>query len=163
MRILAIDPGFERVGIAIIEAERGEKEKLLYSECFKTSRKDLFPIRLFSIGKEVRRIIKQYKPNVLAVETLLFNTNQKTVMGVSEARGVIVYEASSCGLRVSEYTPLQVKIAVTGYGRATKEQVMIMIPRLINLPKSKKRLDDEYDAIAIGITHAVSRRSAYLF
>ena len=109
MNILAIDPGFERIGIAIIRHNPKEKDLLVYSSCFKTSAKINFNERLRLIGKEVERIIKKYKPEVLAIEKLFFTTNQKTVMGVSEARGVIIYVASLLGLSVYEYTPPQIK------------------------------------------------------
>lgn len=150
MRILAIDPGFERVGIAIIE-KNNPKDILLYSDCFKTSSKTIFNKRLVEIGTEIERIIKKYKPKILAIEKLYFTTNQKTAMGVSEARGVIIYTSSKNDLDIYEYTPPQIKIAVTGYGKASKEMVMSMIPKLIHLEKNSGG-DDELDAIAIGLT-----------
>jgi len=150
-RILSIDPGFERVGIAIIEKTFLQKDILVYSACFKTSAKIPFPKRLTLIGKEVEKIIKKYKPEVLAIEKLYFTTNQKTAMGVSEARGAIIYIASKNGLPVYEYTPPQVKVAVTGYGKANKEMLMSMIPKLIDIKKDINS-DDELDAIAIGLT-----------
>jgi len=151
MKILSIDPGFERVGIAVIEKTFLQKDILVYSECFKTSAKISFPERLKKIGNEVEKIIKKYKPEVLAIEKLYFTTNQKTAMGVSEARGAIVYIASKNGLLVYEYTPPQVKVAVTGYGKASKEMLMSMIPKLIDIKKGINS-DDELDAIAIGLT-----------
>jgi len=152
MRILGIDPGFDRLGIAILEKNKSDKkESIIFSECFKTSSKLEFPERLNLIGKEVKKIIKKYKPEVLAIETLFLNTNQKTVMRVAEARGVVVYEAAQAGLRVFEATPLQIKIAVTGYGRADKTQVMKMVKILVALDK-KKTSDDELDAIAASLT-----------
>ena len=153
MKMLAIDPGFERVGIAVIQKRAKEKEKLLYSDCFKTSSKLPFSKRLLTIGNEIEKIIKKYKPGGLAIETLLFNTNQKTAMRVAEARGTIIFISKKSGLQIFEYTPLQVKMAITGYGHATKDQVAAMIPRLITLDDAKKKLDDELDAIAIGLTH----------
>jgi crossover junction endodeoxyribonuclease RuvC len=151
MRILAIDPGFERVGIAILDKTIKPKHDLVYSDCFKTSAKIPFHLRLTLIGQEIERVIKKFKPDALAIEKLYFTTNQKTVMGVSEARGVIIYSASKNGLLVFEYTPPQIKIAVTGYGKSTKEGVMSMVPKLIFMDK-KTNSDDELDAIAIGIT-----------
>ena len=151
MNILAIDPGFERIGIAIIRHNPKEKDLLVYSSCFKTSAKINFNERLRLIGKEVERIIKKYKPEVLAIEKLFFTTNQKTVMGVSEARGVIIYVASLLGLSVYEYTPPQIKVAVTGYGKADKNQVMSMVYKLIKIDVPTNS-DDELDAIAIGLT-----------
>ena len=151
MRILSIDPGFERAGIAIIEKTNLAKDKLVYSECFKTSAKIPFPERLRNIGMEVERIIKKYKPEALAIEKLYFTTNQKTVMGVSEARGVMVYVAAKNGLSIYEYTPPQIKVAVTSYGKASKEMVMSMVPKLIDIKRGINQ-DDELDAIAIGLT-----------
>ena len=111
MRILAIDPGFERIGIAVLEKENHGKHTLVHSTCFKTSAKLPFHERLNLIGKEIESVIRKYKPQVLAIEKLYFTTNQKTVMGVSEARGVIIYVASSNSLKIFEYTPPQIKIA----------------------------------------------------
>ena len=150
-RILSIDPGFERIGIAIIEKSFLQKDILVYSDCFKTSAKIPFPERLRNIGIEVEKVIKKYKPGSLAIEKLYFTTNQKTAMGVSEARGVIVYIASKNGLSVYEYTPPQIKVAVTGYGKASKEMIMSMVPKLIDINTSINS-DDELDAIAIGLT-----------
>jgi crossover junction endodeoxyribonuclease RuvC len=151
MKILSIDPGFERVGIAVIERDSNKKDNLIYSDCFKTSAKIPFHQRLTLIGDEVERIIKKYKPQALAIEKLYFTTNQKTVMGVSEARGVMIYSASRNGLEIFEYTPPQIKIAVTGYGKADKKMVINMVFKLIKIEKLTSS-DDELDAIAIGIT-----------
>ena len=151
MRILAIDPGFERLGIAVIEKTNRAKDDLIYSNCFKTSSKIPFHERLNLIGKEVETIIEKFKPIALSIEKLYFSNNQKTVMGVSEARGVIIYCAARNGLKIFEYTPPQIKIAVTSYGKSSKEMVMSMVPKLIELNK-KINSDDELDAIAIGLT-----------
>ncbi|MEA3399078.1 MAG: crossover junction endodeoxyribonuclease RuvC [Patescibacteria group bacterium] len=145
MKILAIDPGYEKVGIAIVG------KKLFYSDCFKTKNSLPFEERLLKIGIEIEKIIKKYKPNTLAIEKLYFNSNQKTAMGVSEARGVIIYTAIKNNLKVFEYTPAQIKVATTGYGRATKRMVMDIIPKLIEVKKHINS-DDEFDAIAVGIT-----------
>lgn len=156
-RIIAVDPGYERVGFAVIEKEERGKEILLYSDCFETSAKLPFEERLLSIGAETERLIKKWGPEAFAIETLFFNTNQKTASRVSEARGALIYLAARHGLSVSEYTPLQVKIAITGYGRSEKRQVTDMVKKLITIEKSIKR-DDEYDAIAIGLTHLASEK-----
>jgi len=155
-RILGIDPGFERLGVAILEKNKSfgsaqDKEKVLFSECFKTSAKLEFHERLGLIGEEVRRVLKKYKPEVLAIETLFLTTNQKTVMHVAEARGVVIYEAAYSGLKIFEASPPQIKIATTGYGKASKEQVMKMVKILVEIDNSKKS-DDELDAIAIALT-----------
>jgi crossover junction endodeoxyribonuclease RuvC len=153
MRILGIDPGYERLGIAVLEKlpEVSPREKVIFSECFKTSAKLEFSERLHLIGIEVNKVIGKYKPEVLAIETLFLNTNHKTVMKVAEARGVVVYEASCAGLKVFEASPPQIKIATTGYGKANKEQIIKMVKILVDIDNSKKS-DDELDAIAIALT-----------
>jgi crossover junction endodeoxyribonuclease RuvC len=152
MRILGIDPGYERLGIAILEKNKGDKkEKVLFSECFKTSAKLEFSERLFLIGKEIKNVIKKFKPEILSIETLFLTTNQKTVMHVAEVRGVVIYEASSSGLKIFEASPPQIKIATTGYGKANKEQIMKMVKILVQIDNFKKS-DDELDAIAIALT-----------
>ena len=152
MRILGIDPGYEQLGIAILEKNKGDKkERVLFSECFKTSAKLEFSERLHLIGMEVHKVIDKYKPEVLSIETLFLNTNQKTVMRVAEARGVVIYEAARARLKIFEATPLQIKIATTGYGRSDKTQIMKMVKILVETDNSKKS-DDEMDAIAIALT-----------
>ncbi|MCX6757499.1 MAG: crossover junction endodeoxyribonuclease RuvC [Candidatus Nomurabacteria bacterium] len=157
MRILGIDPGFERLGIAVLESPSAkgygatQKNTVVFSECFKTSAKLEFADRLKLIGEQVQSVIKKYKPEILAIETLFLTTNQKTVMHVAEARGVVIYEAIKADLKIFEASPPQIKIATTGYGKADKEQVMRMVKMLVNIDNSKKS-DDELDAIAIAIT-----------
>ncbi len=158
MKIIGIDPGYERVGIAILQKNKGDKkEVLLYSNCFKTSAKLPLPERLFLIGQEAEAVIRKYQPEKLAIEKLYFERNTSSAMGVSEARGMIIYICRSHGLEVLEYTPLQIKNAVTGYGKATKPQVHTMVGKLIDLPKNIKQ-DDEIDAIAVGITGFATTR-----
>ena len=162
MRILGIDPGYERLGIAMLEknteARPQGKEKVIFSECFKTSAKLEFSERLNLIGEEVGKIIKKYQPEILAIETLFLTTNQKTVMRVAEARGVVIYEAANAGMKIFEATPLQIKIATTGYGKANKEQMVKMVKILVDIDKLKDHAigrqasDDELDAIAIALT-----------
>ncbi len=162
IRILGIDPGFERLGMAILEKSKQNKEFVVFSECFKTSAKLEFSERLKLIGAEVRKVIKEYKPEVLAIETLFLNTNQKTVMRVAEARGVVVYEAAQAGLKIFEASPPQIKIATTGYGRSDKAQINKMVKMLVETCPTergqsfgrvdKRESDDELDAIAIALT-----------
>jgi len=157
MIILGIDPGYERLGIAIVSKNEEEKETLLFSECFKTSPKTPHNERLSELGQNLEKVIEKYRPEVLAIETLFFNSNQKTAMYVSEARGTILFVATKIGLTVSEYGPGQIKAAVTGYGRGDKNAVIKMIPLLIKINKEIKH-DDEYDAIAVALTHLASNR-----
>lgn len=156
--VLAIDPGFDRIGLAVMKLD-GDKPRLLFSECFKTSSKEKRSDRLFTIGQEVRRVIKKWQPKDLAIETLFFNTNITSAIGVAEARGIIIYEAAEAGMETFEYSPQAIKIAVTGYGKADKIQIANMVKKLVNLPlKLSKRFDDEVDAIALGITHLANKR-----
>ena len=158
MKVLGIDPGYERVGIAIIEKDAKHKEQIVYSGCFKTSSKLPFHKRLHLIGSELERLITKYKPSVCAIEKLYFNTNQKTGLLVSEARGMMLYVAIKNGLSIFEYTPLQIKSAVTGYGRGDKKQVIAMVHQLISIQK-EIQYDDEYDAIAVGLTCLASEKN----
>ena len=145
---LAIDPGYDRLGAAVFKGTT-----LLYSECF-TPKKGEVSDRLLSVFERVRSLIQEHSPSTLALETLFFSKNQKTAMHVAEARGAIIVAAKSEGLEVVEYSPQAIKIAVTGSGNAQKDAVIRMVDRLIKLPV-RKRLDDEYDAIALGICHTV--------
>jgi crossover junction endodeoxyribonuclease RuvC len=149
-RILGIDPGYERLGIAVLE-----NEKLIHSECFKTAKTDAFTDRLKKIGNKISEIIEKFEPDALAIENLFVDNNQKTAMRVGEVRGVIIYLAAARALSIHEYTPLQVKIAVTGYGKSDKMQVESMTRRLLKIDK-KVSHDDEMDAIAIALTGSVS-------
>ena len=158
MKILGIDPGFERLGIAVVEKNKGEKEKLVFSECFKTSKTLDFSERLVLLGKEIEAVIEKHQPSHMGVETLYIETNQKTAMRVSEARGVVIFLAAKNGLRICEYTPLQIKAAVTGYGKADKQAVMNMVPKLIQIDVVHKMIDDELDAIAVALTTCAHER-----
>lgn len=146
MKILGIDPGYDRIGIAVIEGKA-----LLFSECFETDSKDDFHIRLKSLGLRIKEVIEEYKPDIMAIESLFITKNQKTAMKVAEARGVISYEASLKDIKIHEYSPPQIKVAITGHGGSDKDQIIKMIPLLLKI-KAKKALDDEYDAIAVALT-----------
>jgi len=151
MKVLAIDPGYERCGVAILE-RAGREEQLLYSDCIQTAKELPFHERLSIIASECSRLIGEYRPSDLAIEKVYFNANKKTAMAVSEVRGALINSALERHLVVSEYTPSQIKVAVTGYGGASKGQIITMLQKLIKIEK-EIRFDDEYDAIAIGITH----------
>jgi crossover junction endodeoxyribonuclease RuvC len=161
VRILGIDPGFDRLGIAIIDKE-GTGESIVYSCCITTSKKESFERRLAHIGKELSNILTKYSPEELAMETLFFTSNQKTVITVAEVRGVCLYLASLASLKVFEYSPPQVKMAVTGYGKSTKEDIATMLPKILRVTLPPKMLDDEMDAIAIALTHSANRSSRIL-
>ena len=157
IRVLGVDPGYERLGVAVVERNETGDENLLFSSCIRTDKKLPHSERLAVIAKELEKILSEHQPNLLAVETLFFENNQKTAMYVAEARGVIIVSGSSRKIPVCEYSPLQVKVATTGDGRADKKQIMAMIPRLIKL-RDAHLLDDEYDAIAIALTCLASYR-----
>lgn len=147
--ILGIDPGYGRVGIALVE--KSAREKLLYSECFETNKDTVQVERLSQIVERVGALIDEWKPDRLAIEKLFFNKNITTAIKVAEVRGAIMTLAHDSGLSVCEYNPLQIKSAVAGYGKATKQQMIDMIPKIIKINKKIKH-DDEYDAIAIALT-----------
>lgn len=152
MKIIAIDPGYERLGIAVIEKTfKTGKEELLFSETFKTLPTDEFVDRLHQLGTRVEQLVVKHKPSALAIENLFLSNNQKTAMRVSETRGALLYIAKKHNLDVVEFTPLQIKTAVGGHGKADKKSVIDMTKKLIKIPAGK-RLDDEYDAIACGLT-----------
>ncbi len=152
-RIIAIDPGFDRLGVAILDKE-GQKETLIFSDCIISSRAESLSERIFFIGEQIEKIIKKHKPSEFAIEKLFFTTNQKTVMTVAEVRGVCLYMAKKYKLSVFEYSPPEIKVAITGYGRASKDDVSMMVFKIIKMDNEKKFLDDEIDAIAIGLTHS---------
>ena len=158
--VLSIDPGYDRLGGAGIKETAG-KSSLLFSNCVVTDRKNSHEKRLGVVGAEVAKLIKEWRPGAIAIEELFFSKNQKTALLVSQALGVIVYEAAKSGVEIFYYTPAQVKVAVTGYGKSDKNQMTNMVSQLIKMDNgglNKKRHDDEYDAIAVGLTHLASRR-----
>lgn len=159
MRILGIDPGYATVGYGIVD----------YSSCrftvlgfgaITTKAGEQFSKRLKSIYDDMLYVIDKYKPEALSVERLYFNTNTTTAIDVAQARGVIVLAAESSGIPIFEYTPLQVKQSVTGYGKAEKRQVMEMVKNLLGLSAVPKP-DDTADALALAICHAHSAASDY--
>ena len=152
MRILSIDPGYERLGVAILDKEKGQKEVLVFSDCIKTSAKESFEDRLTQIGLKIEELISEYKPEALSIENLFISNNQKTAMRVAEVRGTLIYICRKNNLSIKEFTPLQVKLSVTGDGKSSKDQVIKMVKLLIKGVKNDA-LDDEYDAIAVGLAY----------
>ncbi len=162
MRILGIDPGFAIVGWGMIEYS-GSRFKILGYGSIQTPTTMTIEQRLSAIYSELAGIIDKFSPEVMAVEELFFNTNLKTGIKVAQARGVILLCAEQKGIKIAEYTPLQVKQAVTGYGRAEKKQVITMVTMLLGLAAPPKP-DDTADALAIAVCHAhsgSSRLAAY--
>jgi crossover junction endodeoxyribonuclease RuvC len=160
MKILGIDPGYERCGVAIIEKPTHGKEVVIFSDCLRTSSKLPLEKRLHAIGRDLEQLILQFQPDCAAIEELYFAKNTTTAMQVAEARGVIRYILESNTIPCTEYHPNKIKIAITGHGGANKSDLSIMIPRLITLDLTKK-LDDELDAIAVALTHAAHMRNNY--
>lgn len=154
MRILAIDPGFDRMGIAVLEGD-ASRPTLVWSDCVCPPKGEK-EMRLSKIEQAVATAIRKYQPDVFALETLFFSTNKKSALGVAEARGAALSAAGAAGVTVREFSPGTVKLAVTGDGRADKAAVARMVPKLVSL-SPKKRLDDELDAIAVGIAALASR------
>lgn len=152
MVILGIDPGYAIIGWGVLEY-RANKFKVIDYGAITTQAKTPFPLRLCDIYNGLCNIIKKYKPEVLSMEKLFYNNNAKTVIDVAQARGVITLAAQQNGLKIAEYTPLQVKQSVTGYGRAVKKQVQEMTRIILNLDKIPKP-DDTADALAMAICHA---------
>ena len=157
MKILGIDPGYDRIGIAVIEKSRGGNV-LLHSECFTTDAKTPFYDRLVKIQDRILDVLDEFEPDVLSIETLFISKNQKTGMRVAEARGVIAVSAAKRGMEIFEYSPPEIKAAITSDGRSDKTQMIKMIPLLIKM-KLGKRHDDEFDAIAAALTHSARCRT----
>ena len=154
MRVLGIDPGYATIGFGLIEANRGQVHMVTYG-AITTSAGLPLSRRLYQISTDMEELIDQLKPDVMAVEELFFNTNITTGIAVAHGSGVILCTAERCGVPLFEYTPSQVKLAVTGYGKAEKHQVMDMTKRLLKL-KSIPRPDDAADALALALCHARS-------
>lgn len=157
MRILGIDPGYAILGYGIIEM-RGNRFKAIHYGAVTTDAKTDMPGRLKILYHSLMEIIVQYEPDVASVEELFFNTNAKTAILVGQARGVAVLACANSGLEIAEYTPLQIKQALIGYGRAEKKQVQLMVKTLLNL-KDIPKPDDTADALAAAICHGHSAGS----
>ncbi len=159
MRILGIDPGYAIVGYGIVNFAGGKFSVVNYGAV--TTPADMpFPERLEVIYRDLCTIIETHRPECLAIERLYFNTNTTTAIDVAQARGVIMLAAQSSGLKISEYTPLQVKQSVTGYGKAEKRQVMEMVKSLLGL-KAVPKPDDTADALALAVCHGHYSASSF--
>lgn len=164
MKVIGIDPGYDRIGVAIVEksAETAWRDQLVYSECVITNRNDAMHARIFEAGFRVKQLIGEYSPQVLAIEKVFFAKNHKTAMDVAAAKGVFEYVAGESGLSVHAFSPPEIKLAVAGHGKASKKDVLAMVPRLITINIAEKTqqmggfssgLDDELDAIAVALTY----------
>ena len=156
MRILGIDPGYGRTGWGVVEKQNGDWKHVAHG-CIETSVKDPFVERLIEIKIEIEKLIKEYKPTRAGVEGLFFAKNAKTAMKVGQARGVILLTLVDAGLVIDEFTPLQVKQALTGYGRADKNQMQKMVQLQLGL-KDKPTPDDAADALAVALTCGFSMK-----
>ncbi|MEF9935576.1 MAG: crossover junction endodeoxyribonuclease RuvC [Clostridium sp.] len=161
MRIIGIDPGYAIVGYGVLEYENN-KFKVIDYGAVTTTPKNTMPERLHQVFEALSYIFDKYKPDAIAFEELFFNHNAKTAIAVGQARGVSILAAQRLGFEVYEYTPLQVKQAVVGYGRADKKQVQQMVKTLLNLRVVPKP-DDTADALAVAICHGHSSHMSSLF
>lgn len=155
MKILGIDPGSGIIGFGLVE--RFSKPKLLDAGVIRTRIGDDPATRLVELYESLKELISEFKPDVAAVEKLFFAQNVTTAMNVSQARGVILLALAEAGLPIAEYTPLQIKMAMTGYGRATKAQIQEMVRVQLGL-KKKPSPDDAADALAVALTHISTLR-----
>ena len=160
MRIIGIDPGTATTGFGIITAIKG-RYQLVDAGVIRTPAKTPLPERLATIYENLNELITEYEPQAMAVEELFFAQNTTTAMSVSHARGVVMLAGQQAGLSVAQYTPLQVKQALTGYGRADKQQIQEMVKIMLKL-KQRPSPDDAADALAVAITHAMSSRYSAL-
>jgi len=149
-RILGIDPGFGRVGWGLIEQTKNNEWQALTYGCITTNPKETFVERLKNLHDEIVHLIKKYNPDRLAVEEIFYFKNAKTVIEVAQARGVIILTGVEAGMPVDEFTPLQVKQAMTGYGRAEKGQMQKMVATILKL-KTPIKSDDAADALAVAL------------
>ena len=157
MRILGIDPGYATIGFGMVESSGAQVRMVTYGAITTPAGLPLSR-RLYQIGSDMEELIGKLRPDVISIEELFFNTNITTGIAVAHGRGVILYAAEKCGIPLYEYTPGQVKLAVTGYGKAEKRQVMDMTKRLLKLAKTP-RPDDAADALALALCHARSSTS----
>lgn len=158
MLVLGIDPGSAITGYGLVK-EAGNSLRAVDYGCIRTAPSEPLEERLHKIYREVCELIEKYKPDHFAVEELFFNKNVRTALTVGQARGVILLAGAQSGLQVHEYTPLQVKQAVVGYGRAEKAQIQFMVKTMLSLPTIPKP-DDVADALAIAICHTHFYKSA---
>jgi crossover junction endodeoxyribonuclease RuvC len=156
MKVLAIDPGYGRCGMAVVE-RIGTKDVLLFSTCVETDASKEFPQRLREVVAVCESLLAAHVPDHLAMEKLFFKANRTTAMKVAEVRGAIINAAALARVPVHEYSPAEVKSAVAGWGGADKKQIATMLHALVKI-ENDVRHDDEYDAIAVGVTHLAHTR-----
>lgn len=155
MRIIGIDPGTGILGFGVVETD-GQKHKLVDAGVVRTPVKEDDGVRLQTIYEEICDIIAENKPEQMAIEKLFFAQNVTTAMTVAQARGVVLLAGMQAGLKIAEYTPLQIKQSLTGYGRAEKKQMIEMVHVLLGLKRDTIKVDDCADALAAALTLATS-------
>ena len=161
MIILGIDPGLAIVGYGVINTQKGNSSVVDYG-VINTPKEDSVPVRLEKIYNGMISLVEKYNPDCIAIEELFFNTNTTTGINVAQARGVILLVCQQKKLKMYEYTPLQIKQALTGYGKAEKKQIQFMVARLLQL-KAVPKPDDAADGLAVALTHAQTVRLGGLF
>lgn len=157
MRVLGIDPGLATVGFGVLDTDGRGNAVAVSHGVILTPKTESIPVRLAMIEEDLKKLIAKYQPQEIALEELFFNDNQKTAINVAQARGVILLTCvKECG-RLYEYTPLQIKQALTGYGRAEKRQIQEMVKTMLKL-KAVPKPDDAADAVAVALTHVFTNR-----
>ena len=156
MLVLGIDPGTALIGFGLVSKEAGRLAAIEHG-VIRTPAGTEFALRLVQISERVKELLERYQPDAVAVEELFFHRNAKTFSSVSQARGALILTVAQCGIKVFEYTPLQVKQAVVGYGKAEKDQVQKMVKSILKM-ETVPRPDDAADALAIAICHIHSYR-----
>lgn len=159
-RVLGIDPGVARVGFGAIDVERGGEARFIRCGMITTKPEQAFPERLHEVYNDLKKIVEEVKPQVVSCEKLYFQNNAKTALEVGQARGIVLLAAEQAGCRIEEFTPLQIKQAITGYGKAEKAQLADMVVKILKLDFVPKP-DDVSDALAIALASAFTSRTDY--
>ncbi|MDD3520317.1 MAG: crossover junction endodeoxyribonuclease RuvC [Actinomycetota bacterium] len=157
-RILGIDPGLETTGVSVIDISNSSSYKIIYCDCIFTSKNKKIPQRLSEIYAGINDVIRRYKPSSLAIEELFFAANVKTAMNVGQARGTALLAGYLNNMEIFEYTPLEIKQAIVGYGRASKDQIKYMVKIILKIKENNtiSKKDDAWDSLAIAVCHANS-------
>ena len=159
MRILGIDCGSARTGYGVIESD-GRDHRVVVSGVIRTDARQPFEKRLLEIAVELRRVVREYQPESAAVEEVFHAVNSKTALKLAHVRGVVLLAIAEAGVELAEYSPLEVKVNVVGYGRAEKCQVQLMVQSLLRLPESIAS-EDAADALAVALCHATHRATSH--
>jgi crossover junction endodeoxyribonuclease RuvC len=161
VRVLGIDCGSQRTGYGVIDSD-GSVHRMLTAGVIRTSPKEAFPQRLLEIAEGLRGLVREYSPETAAVEEVFYAVNVKTLLKLSHVRGVALLIAAEAGMELAEYSPLEIKTSVVGYGRAEKSQVQLMVQSLLRLPDAIES-EDASDALAVAICHATRESTVRRF